>query len=277
MALSVRCLSDAEERKISRSGVGHGAKGIAPVLIAGVGASGLATASLFLRGARSRNAVLARRAMGTSRLDHHRGRQQGGCPFPSLAHEVIQMRQSSTPPRIQCVIRVLTTMSIAVLFLVHATPGATQDSGLAKCLAIAEINARVACYDAIARAERQTNGRNLEPLSSSEGQGSEPVPAAPISNPRAEFGLGADEREHLRPVQQQQLARIGAHVVSARMVGAGYWQISLDDGSIWQLTEVSRAFRPPHRGDAAVIRRAALGSYLLDLNGQPLIRIKRLR
>jgi hypothetical protein len=151
-----------------------------------------------------------------------------------------------------------------------------QESKLSACLSIPDVNVRVACYDAIARDERGAEGTGSErPATANASAAPEPIRTAGPA-PQTEFGLSAAERDERRPAEQQQLEQLALRVVSARAVGPGYWRFSMDDGSTWQLTEVRRAFRAPTSGAHAVIRRGSLGSYFLDVDGQPGIRIKRL-
>jgi hypothetical protein len=157
-----------------------------------------------------------------------------------------------------------------------STPGASyaQDSRLAACLAIPEMAARVACYDAIARDDA---ARGATPRQQPNPRVQSRAPVATPANPREEFGLNAAERESRRPTEQQQLERLTFRVASARPVSAGYWQFTMDDGSVWQLTEVRRAFRPAKPGSTVEVRRAALGSYFLLTGGQEAMRVKRLK
>jgi hypothetical protein len=163
--------------------------------------------------------------------------------------------------------------AVAILAALHAAPGSAQEGNLSSCLAIPDVNARVACYDALARAEQtaQSTAREEAPDATAAGPA-----AASNPNPRADFGLSAAERDQRRPVAEQQLESLALEVSSARVVGPGYWRFTMDDGSTWQLSEVLRTFRPPSSGEVAIITRGSLGSYFLHADGQPGIRIKRL-
>ena len=165
--------------------------------------------------------------------------------------------------------------AVAILAAFNAAPGSAQAGKLSSCLSILDINARVACYDALAQAEQsaQTNIGDETIPSNATTAGTE-VPRNPT--PQADFGLSAAERDRRRPVEQQQLESLAVQVSSARRVGPGYWRFTMEDGSTWQLAEVLRTFRPPSSGDSAIITRGSLGSYLLHADGQPAMRIKRL-
>jgi len=167
--------------------------------------------------------------------------------------------------------------AVAIVAAATASAGSAQVGKLAACLAIPEIDERVACYDAIARTE-QSPQSDIRPTPEAPSTSHSVDPTASSGpTPRAEFGFSAAERDQRRPVEQQPLEQLAVRVSLARVVGPGYWQFTMDDGSIWQLAEVRRAFRPPNSGDATVIRRGSLGSYFLDVDGQPGMRIKRLK
>jgi hypothetical protein len=155
---------------------------------------------------------------------------------------------------------------------------------LAGCLAIADVMQRVACYDAIARAQQAAEPaapraapRALGAVERTPTLTPAPVQARAQPDPLAEFGFNEAEREQRRPKQLQQLDRREAQVESAQQAGPGYWRFIMADGSVWQLAEVRRSFRPPRAGDQVVIRRASLGAYLLDADGQPAMRVRRLK
>jgi len=152
-------------------------------------------------------------------------------------------------------------------------PALAHDPGLARCLAIADRDARLSCYDAIARAEQgaAASARPAPPAATAS-----PGMAAPAPNPRAEFGFGAAEREERRAVEQRPIDEITVRVKEAREVGAGYWQFVMDDGSIWRLAETRSSYRMPRANDDVKLVRASLGSYLLVFRNQASLRIRRI-
>lgn len=158
-------------------------------------------------------------------------------------------------------------------------PAAAQDLG--RCLAIPDVNQRVQCYDAIARAQ-QAGTATASASASAPVAAPVATPAAPDAQPvapavaaRQDFGLSAAQREARLPETQQQLDEVSVTVSTARPVGPGYWQFAMTDGSVWRVEEVLRSFRPPRAGDKVTIVRGALGAYYLDADRQPRVRIKR--
>lgn len=158
----------------------------------------------------------------------------------------------------------------------HASPAGARDTDLQRCLQIADIAQRVACYDAIARAQ-QAGGENPAPPASGSAAVQTSTSAAPAASPRAEFGLSEARREEARAPEMRQLNEIETELVSIESVGAGYWQFATTDGAIWRLAEASRTFRPPRAGDSVRIRSGRLGSFYLEADRQPSMRIVRIK
>ena len=67
---------------------------------------------------------------------------------------------------------------------------------------------------------------------------------------------------------------IESKIASLRQFSGGKWLFVLEDGARWSQTEPAR-LRSPKVGDTIRIRKAALGSYLANINGRTAIRVKR--
>jgi hypothetical protein len=185
-------------------------------------------------------------------------------------------------------------MAAAFALSIWGGPALAQEADLQRCLAIADVNQRVACYDALARAQ-QDSGRGVAsepaalepavpepavpelaaPVQDPPSARAAPTPAPPSLDPRREFGLSAAEREAARPQPQAQLDDLTVVIASMQSRGMGYWQFTTTEGITWRLTETSRNFRPPREGDEVQIRRGRLGSYYLEAGGQPSMRVVR--
>jgi hypothetical protein len=55
----------------------------------------------------------------------------------------------------------------------------------------------------------------------------------------------------------------------------GHWVMVMTDGQVWRQVDSNGPYNPPHRGSTAEIRKAALGSYFLNVDGQTAIRARR--
>lgn len=57
----------------------------------------------------------------------------------------------------------------------------------------------------------------------------------------------------------------------------GKWVIELEDGAVWQQTDSEVVGRRPRAGSKVEIRKASLGSYFMNLDGQRAVRAKRVQ
>ncbi|MDE2560677.1 MAG: hypothetical protein KGL48_00385 [Sphingomonadales bacterium] len=82
------------------------------------------------------------------------------------------------------------------------------------------------------------------------------------------FGGGSDEDE---------IKQIDAVAKSARQVGYGAWQFTLEDGATWQQIDTQTVVFGPRPGSRIRIRRGALGSFIANIDGQPGIKVRRVQ
>jgi len=80
------------------------------------------------------------------------------------------------------------------------------------------------------------------------------------------FDRGRDEKE---------VERITATVDRAYRRGDGSWVLELDGGGVWAQID-QETIRPPRKGSKVEIRRGAIGSFLINVDGQRAFRAKRL-
>ena len=135
---------------------------------------------------------------------------------------------------------------------------------LRACAGIADIAARVACYDALSAAGTETPAAPAaQAAAQPRGLGSEQVPRAPAP---------------ARAAQQTEADSIEATVAAAVEREPGIHLLTLEDGAQWQFVEgVSLSYDPPRRGSTVEIRSASMGSYQLRYQGQPAVRVRRVR
>jgi len=136
------------------------------------------------------------------------------------------------------------------------------------CATIAEIPARVACYD-----------NNIGPRETDAGGVSPVQPARRVDATPAATGFGADllasEREVRRTSQAQQAE---VRVTGAREEQPGIYILTLTDGAEWRFTDSATfSYEVPRAGDTVKLERGALGSVLMHFDGQRGIRVQRIR
>jgi hypothetical protein len=174
-------------------------------------------------------------------------------------------------------VRLPVALAAVLVSLGSMVPGlataAAQSKG-AECAAIDDPTARLACFDAtFPRASRTSPPRSaVTPAAAAAGVAAD----EPASEAR-KFGLSVKQRQAIEPKPAQaELTTTTAAVKTVRRLPPGYLLIGLDNDQVWQQTEIdSRIWLKV--GDQVTIRRAALGSYLLDTPGHYSTRVRRLR
>ena len=160
-------------------------------------------------------------------------------------------------------------MNKFALMLVLSLAGAAawaQASSLQACRAVAQASARLACYDALPLS-------NAGSAPASGGVSAAPVtPAAPAvtastsAQAAASFGL---------EVAGEKLQEVRSHIPGAFDGWRAGDRIRLANGQVWRVVDDSRAdynLRDPK----VTVRRGALGSYLMDIEGaKQLPRVRR--
>lgn len=131
------------------------------------------------------------------------------------------------------------------------------------CAAVEDAAERLACYDSAF--PRPADG-----------------PAQPVTDAATrvdalrEFGLSKEQLRQREPERMREITpeRIEARVASVTHRRTRERVVTLDNGQVWLLTEVTSKGQLA-AGDAVVVRRAALGSYMLVTPGRVHLRARR--
>jgi hypothetical protein len=78
-----------------------------------------------------------------------------------------------------------------------------------------------------------------------------------------------------RGEKPEDVDRLAVTVSSAAQSPQGRWFVKLDDGALWRQVDSDALFKAPKAGSKAVIRRGALGSFFMSIDGQASIRVRR--
>jgi hypothetical protein len=134
------------------------------------------------------------------------------------------------------------------------------------CRAMTDTAARLACYDtASAR------------LGEAEAKGDIVVidRAQASKAHRETFGLPIPSLGFIaRALRPDEVDRVDGVVQTARADLNGNWTLVLQDGAVWRQIS-GQLIRPPKGGAKVSVRRGALGSYLMNVDGQPAIKVHR--
>jgi len=140
---------------------------------------------------------------------------------------------------------------------------------LVQCRSITDDAARLQCFDtAAANLQAATERRDVVVVDRAQVRESRrrlfglSLPRLPI------FGGGDDEEE-------EQVTSIESTITRAYEGEMGRWVVTLEDGSTWAQTDNNIVAGRPRAGQPVRINRAALGTYMMRINGQPGVRAQR--
>lgn len=156
-----------------------------------------------------------------------------------------------------------------------APPRPEAFEALVRCRSIAEPEARLQCFDAAAAA-LQTAQERREVVVIDRQQVREgrrrlfglTLPRIPI------FGGGDDDDD---AADADRVQTVEGVVASASQDSLGHWVVVLQDGAAWVQVDNRPLALRPRPGQRIVINRAALGSFMMRVNNQPGIRVRRTR
>ena len=139
-----------------------------------------------------------------------------------------------------------------------------------ECRSVADPQARLACYDrevaALAAAAQSNEIRVVDRQEIRRTRRS--LFGITLPDLGGIFGGGGDGEE---------VSEINATIQSARQDAYGKWTIVLDDGARWQQIDTRDLASDPRPGQPIRIRRAAMGSFLANVNRQIAIRVRRVQ
>lgn len=142
-------------------------------------------------------------------------------------------------------------------------------SRVVQCRTIAAEAERLACYDreVAAMQAAQSTGELVAMDRSQVRRTRRSLFGLTVPN----LGIFGDDNE-----DEEEASRIESTIRSASQNANGKWIIEIEDGARWLQIDSRNLNFPPRRGQPIRIRRAALGSYLANVNNQVAIRVRRI-
>jgi len=147
-----------------------------------------------------------------------------------------------------------------------AAPHAGAFQAVLDCRRVVDNAARLSCFDAAAA-----------DMDKAKVQGDIVVidRAQATAAHREAFGLPVPSLDFIsRALKPDDADRVTGVVRSTRADANGHWTMSLEDGAVWRQIE-GILLRPPHAGSKVSISKAALGSFRMNVDGQPGIKVHR--
>jgi hypothetical protein len=93
---------------------------------------------------------------------------------------------------------------------------------------------------------------------------------------RQAFGLDLSALSILdRSEEKTEVDRVIGEAVSARQGPDGRWTVVLADGAVWKQTDDQPMSKNPKKGSKVEVRKASMGSYFMNIDGQRAVRARR--
>ena len=135
------------------------------------------------------------------------------------------------------------------------------------CRGLTDANARLACFDktVAGMAEAETKG-DLVTIDREQRR----------QVRRQAFGLSLPSLQIFDHGEKGEDAdRITSKVTSASRGAGGKWIVELEGGAVWRQTDDTDLYKSPHAGSIAIVRKAALGSFFMKVDGDSAFRVHR--
>jgi hypothetical protein len=149
----------------------------------------------------------------------------------------------------------------------ETAPGRAQlFQRLVDCRAIKETADRLACYDReVASLDAAERSKDVVIVDKEQVREAKRTIFG-LALPNIKLFGGGDDADEVKQIESK--------ITSARE-GVEGWTIWLADGSIWQQTDTNPFYRTPKPGLDVIVKRAALGSYIMRVGGSPGVKVKR--
>lgn len=135
-----------------------------------------------------------------------------------------------------------------------------------QCRAIADPQQRLACYDrevaALEQAERSSEIRVVDRQQVRRSR-------------RSLFGLDLPDLDIFSGDDDDAVTEIASTIRSVGQTGDGKYVFVLEDGARWAQTDSRNIVPEPRAGHTIRIRRAAMGSFMANVNNRRAVRVRR--
>ncbi|MDJ0922629.1 MAG: hypothetical protein QNI84_15985 [Henriciella sp.] len=173
----------------------------------------------------------------------------------------------------------LSTAVLTLLPVALAQDDPASTDAVYACADLADDMERLACYDtAVGRLKVAEETGEVTTISRAEIEEVQrdsfgfSIPSLPrLAMPR--FGRGDQDGE----VVVEEFNEISASVTRIRKDSTGKLIVQLDNGQTWQQSDTRRVYLRNGGADSAVVKKAALGSFRMKLDGGTAFRVDRVR
>ncbi|UIP06553.1 hypothetical protein LY632_12800 [Erythrobacter sp. SDW2] len=130
---------------------------------------------------------------------------------------------------------------------------------LRACRAIDDADARLACYDReVGKVITATEEGTLQVVDKADVE----------ETKRGLFGFTLPKIKLFGGDDGDELTELETTITSVRRDGREAWVFTTKEGSVWRIAETKLGWRPPQEGQTVVLKKAAMGSFFIRVNGQ---------
>ena len=146
-----------------------------------------------------------------------------------------------------------------------ARPPALQS--VIDCRKLTDGAQRLACYDAaVAKMDEAETKGDLVTLDRDQRQAAR----------RQAFGFSMPAFTMFdRGEKPETINKVVETVASVSVTAQGRWVLRMRDGAVWRQIDGEELYKKPHAGSVAEIHKASLGSFMMNIDNQPAIRVHR--
>jgi hypothetical protein len=168
----------------------------------------------------------------------------------------------------------------AIALVTAAGPAAAKDlqaedtkppevfTRLIECRALSDAGARLACYDA----------RTGQLQAAQEKHDIVVIDRAAMQDAKKGlFGLSLPQLKLFGSGGENDIAQLDGTVEAASQYDYGRWRLTLSDGSVWDQIDTEVFVIDPRKGNKVEIKRASMGGFKASVNGQPTVRVRRIK
>ena len=183
--------------------------------------------------------------------------------------------------RIGMVLMAAAAAALSVVALAADKPAAATRAAvlqaIVSCRAMTDTAARLACYDSAAAKLDEAEASGQVVVIDREQARRVRKEVFGLQLPSLDIFSAANGKGAKALAPEDDVDRITATVTKAWHGPDGHWMVQLDTGAVWRQFDAEDLAIDPHTGSKAVIKKGALGSFFLGLDGQSSFKAQRER
>ncbi|HEY5072426.1 MAG TPA: hypothetical protein VII63_10385 [Caulobacteraceae bacterium] len=162
---------------------------------------------------------------------------------------------------------VLTVLAVGTVCAASPPTRAPAVQAVMECARISDPGQRLTCFDAaVAAMTKAEAAGDLVTIDREQRRAAR----------RQAFGLALPSLAFLdRGERPEEVNRITGKVAAVARTPEGKWVITLEGGAVWRQIDDNELTHDPHAGSEVRIRRAALGSFFVNIDREQALRMHR--